>query len=127
MIPQILDRLYVGDTGFTREDLDRCNIGHVLNASGVELKPPCHYTHIHLSDDGHNRPSDFSTILAVLGDEMGRGWATLVCCRAGMSRSVFIIILWLERMGMSRDEAYAYVKARHPLAQVNIDLWRSFP
>ena len=125
MITRILDRLYVGDTQFSNEELNRLNVGHVLNVSGVELGLKGHYTHIHLSDDGHNSPSSFSTILSVLEDEMSKGWATLVCCRAGMSRSVFVIILWLEKMGMSRDEAYAFVKQKHPVAQINPDLWRS--
>lgn len=125
MISKILDRFFVGDTQFTNEELNRLGIGHVINVSGVELGLKGHYTHIHLSDDGYNAPSSFSTILAVLEDGMARGWTTLVCCRAGMSRSVFIIILWLERMGMSRSEAYAYVKQRHPVAQINPDLWRS--
>lgn len=125
IITKILDKLFVGDTQWAEEDLDRLNIGHVLNVCGVDVGTKRRYTHIHLSDDGFNQPSSFSTILAVLGDELARGWSTLVCCRAGMSRSVFVCILWLERMGMSRDEAYAYVKAKHPIAQVNYDLWRS--
>ena len=125
MISQILDKLYVGDVNFSDEELEARHIWHILNVSGVELQTKRRLTHIHLTDDGHNSATDFSTILSVLEDEMMHGWSTLVCCRAGMSRSVFICILWLEKMGMSREEAYAYVKSKHPVAQVNPDLWRS--
>ena len=125
MISQILDKLYVGDIWFSESELAPRGIGHVVNVSGAELSLKCQYTHIHLRDDGHNQPSDFATVLATIEDSLSRGWGTLVCCRAGMSRSVFIVMLWLERMGMSREEAYAFVKQRHPIAQVNPDLWRS--
>ena len=127
MISRILERLYVGDSGFTPEDLQRLGVNNVLNVGGVELKPTCQYAQIHLVDNGHNPPHAFKTALATLDDAAQRGMTTLVCCRRGVSRSVFLVMLWLERMGMSRDEAYAYVKERHPVAQVNVELMESYP
>ena len=125
MMTRIMEKMYVGDSDFTDEDLDRRHIDHVLNVGGVDIHTTKFYTNIHLNDDGTNPSSAFSTILAVLDDAVKRGWTTLICCRQGMSRSVFIVILWLERMGMSKDGAYDYVKRFHPIAQVNVDLWRS--
>ena len=125
MMTHIMDHLWVGDSNFTDGDLARVHIDHVLNVGGVNIETSKFYTHIHLADDGSNSPSQFSTILAVLDDSMKKGWTTLVCCRAGMSRSVYVIILWMQQMGFSKEEAYNYVKKLHPAAQVNYDLWRS--
>lgn len=124
MITRILDRLWIGDSGFSPEDIVRYRIGSIINVGGVDLS---HYPHTyqnHLSDDGNNPAESFSTILNELTQRMSNGERVLVCCRAGMSRSVFIIMLWLERMGMSRMEAYDFVKKVHPIAQVNPDLLR---
>jgi hypothetical protein len=126
VITRILEKMYVGDSNFTDEELDRRGIGHVLNVGGVNIETKKIYTHIHLNDDGTNSASQFSTILAVLEDSVRKGWTTLVCCRAGQSRSVFIVILWLVRMGMSKEGAYFYVKDLHKVAQVNPGLWRSY-
>ncbi len=127
MISQILDRLYVGDSEFHREDLEDLGITDIINVGGVNLP----YTQVtfwqHLSDDGHNERWKFTTILSRLERLLVHTYQhkVLVCCRAGMSRSVFIILLWLEKCGMSRDEAYEFIKKKHPIAQVNLDLLRS--
>jgi len=127
VIVQILDRLYVGDSDFTEEHLDQHKITHIINVGGVNLRNDrLAYIH-HLTDDGKNEAWKFSTILRHIEGILTftYGHRLLVCCRAGMSRSVFVIILWLQKMGMSRDEAYKFIKERHPIAQVNLDLLRS--
>ncbi len=127
MITQILDRLYVGDSTFHREDLQKLGITDIINVGGVDL-PYRQITFIqHLSDDGENESWKFTTVLSRLERLLVHTYQNkvLVCCRAGMSRSVFIIILWLEKTGMSREEAYEFVKEKHPIAQVNLDLLRS--
>ncbi len=127
MISLILDRLYVGDCEFHREDLEELGITHIINVGGVKLPYDSIFFHHHLTDDAENPEWAFSTILARLEAVLTYTYSNrvLVCCRAGMSRSVFIIMLWLERMGMSRDEAYEFIKKKHPIAQVNLDLLRS--
>lgn len=127
MISQILDRLYVGDCEFHREDLEELAITHIINVGGVSLPYESIFYRHHLTDDGENPEWAFSTILARLEAALSYTYShrVLVCCRAGMSRSVFIIMLWLQRMGMSRDEAYEFIKKKHPIAQVNLDLLRS--
>ncbi len=127
MITQILDRLYVGDSTFHREDLQKLGITNIINVGGVDL-PYSQMRFIqHLSDDGKNEPWKFTTILSRLERLLVHTYQhkVLVCCRAGMSRSVFIILLWLEKCGMSRDEAYEFIKKKHPISQVNLDLLRS--
>lgn len=124
MITQILDRLYVGDCENIEDNLKKFNINHVINVGGIDLKYLSSVFQYHLEDDGTNPDYSFSTILDDLSNSMNNNMRTLVCCRAGMSRSVFIVILWLEKMGMSRSEAYAFVKSKHPVAQVNLDLLR---
>jgi len=125
MISQILDRLYIGDAEYTQEDLDRLKINYVLNVggkiTGMEDKQ------IHMSDDGKNPLWMGPTIIGELGRKLSHTyqWRVLVHCRGGISRSVFIILLWLEKMGMSRDEAYEFIKKKHPISQVNLDLLRS--
>ena len=127
MISKILDRLFVGDSNFHREDLETLGITNIINVGGANLP----YTQVtywqRLSDDGKNELWKFTTVLSRLERLLTYSYQpkVLVCCRAGMSRSVFIILLWLEKNGMSRDEAYAFIKKKHPIAQVNLDLLRS--
>jgi len=126
MMTKILDRLYVGSSDFTEEGLDAAKITHIINVGGEEVRTDKIYYREHLSDDGDNPHWKFSTVLGRLGDVLSSdSHRVLVCCRAGISRSAFIVILWLERAGMSRDEAYAYVKERHPATQIALDLLRS--
>lgn len=135
MITQILDRLFVGDSNLTIEQLEQHGITHIINVGGVELdrgKLERDSTRVfnrvlyweHLTDDGKNPIWKFSTILSKLSAAISWTYShrALICCRAGFSRSVFIVLLWLERMGMSRDEAYEFIKKKHPIAQVNLDL-----
>ena len=127
MIVQILDRLYVGDSEFTEEQLDQHKITHVINVGGVDLQNDrVKYVH-HLSDDGKNPAWKFSTILRHIEGILTFTYShrLLIVCREGKSRSAFIILLWLQKMGMSRDEAYQFIKEKHPIAQVNLDLLRS--
>lgn len=127
MISQVLDRLYVGDSEFRREDLEELGITHIINVGGVKLPYDSVFYWLHLSDDGENARWKFTTILGRLEKLLVHTYSNrvLVCCRQGMSRSVFIIMLWLQKMGMSRDEAYEFIKKKHPIAQVNLDLLRS--
>lgn len=101
----------------------------MINVGGV--KEINHYPRViphHLSDDGGNSKWKFSTILGKLSAYLTYSYShkVLVCCRAGISRSCFIILLWLEKTGMSRDEAYAFLKEKHPATQINLDLMESF-
>ncbi|MBW2671980.1 MAG: dual specificity protein phosphatase family protein [Deltaproteobacteria bacterium] len=125
MISRIFDRLYVGDSNFTKADLDELSIDYVINVGGkVTGLEDYHY---HLSDDGSNPIWALSTVLKHLGDRlMYTNDRVLVCCRGGVSRSVYVILLWLRRVGMSREEAYKFIKERHPAAQINLDLLRSW-
>ncbi len=128
MISQILDRLYVGDSTFHREDLAKLGITDIINVGGVDLP----YTQLiylqHLKDDGTNEKWKFTSILARMSRVLSHTYSRklLVCCRAGTSRSCFTILLWLEKTGMSRDEAYNFLKEKHPATQINLDLMRSF-
>ncbi len=127
MISQITDRLYVGDSTFCREDLEKLGITHIINVGGVKLPHDLVFYSLHLTDDGENPSWKAPTILRRLEALLtrSRSGRVLICCRAGMSRSVFIVLLWLEKTGMSRDEAYEFIKERHPMAQINLDLLRS--
>lgn len=127
MITQILDRLYVGDSAFHRCDLEEFGITHIINVGGVKLQCELHCYPFHLTDDGENLswkiPSILKRLEALL---VHRGSPhVLVCCRAGKSRSVFIVLLWLEKMGMSRDKAYEFIKKKHPITDINPDLLMS--
>ncbi|GAH89540.1 unnamed protein product, partial [marine sediment metagenome] len=103
MISRVLDRLFVGvgDSELTIEQLDQYNITHVINVGGFELerksiekegKRVLYWEH--LSDDGENPRWKFTTILSKLNGALSYTYSSrvLVCCRAGMSRSVFIIM-----------------------------------
>ena len=128
IISQILDRLYVGDSTYHREDLAKLGITDIINVGGVDLP----YNQLlfiqHLKDDGTNEKWKFTTILDRMSRVLTHSYSRklLVCCRAGISRSCFIILLWLVKTGMSRDEAYKFIKEKHPAAQINIDLMESY-
>ena len=128
MISKILDRLYVGDSTFHREDLAKLGITDIINVGGVDLPYTQLLYHQHLRDDGTNERWKFTTILSRMSRVLNHSYSRrlLVCCRAGISRSCFIILLWLEKNGMSRDEAYAFIKEKHPAAQINLDLMECF-
>ena len=118
----------MGDSTFHREDLEKLGITDIINVGGVDLP----YNQIlflqHLRDDGTNARWKFTTILSRMSQVLTHTYSRklLVCCRAGISRSCFIILLWLEKTGMSRDEAYRFLKEKHPAAQINLDLLESF-
>lgn len=127
MISQILDRLYVSDSSFTGEALDQNKITHIINVGGVKIYDERLAYHHHLTDDGNNPAWKFSTILRHMEGILTFSYSPrlLICCRAGISRSVYIILLWLKKMGMSQDEAYDFIKDKHKIAQINLDLLRS--
>jgi len=125
MISRILDRLFVGDSEYTRESLDKLGINFVINVGGKVTGLEDY--HWHLTDDGNNPTWRLSTVLETLGDKIKHSTdRVLVHCRGGLSRSPYIILLWLRRMGMSTVEAYAFIKQRHIAAQINLDLLRSW-
>jgi len=122
MITKILDRLYVGDAFFTKEDLKRLGIGYVINVGGNPNG--LENFDFHLADNGTNEEWQIKRIMGVLGEHMAQGDRVLVCCRAGTSRSCFIIAVWLESMGMDLDEAVAFIKLKHKPTQINQELLR---
>lgn len=133
MINRVFDRIYVGESqpntdgspAFTDETLKEFGVTHVLNVGGVDLSHinTCIYP-LHLTDDGENPRWIFSTALGKLEEAIRYG-RVLVTCRRGVSRSPFIVLLWLERMGMSREEAYGFLKMRHPQTQISLELLES--
>ena len=126
MLLRLIDKLYIGDSNFTDEDLEYNGINYVLNLGGVEIKTKVANDHIHLKDDGTNTKLDFSTTLSFIDEAIQRGYRTLVCCREGRSRSVSMAVQYFMKYGWSKDDALAYIKKIDPLAQVHRDLWRSF-
>ena len=126
IIDQILDRLYICDSDFTEEGLDQNKITHILNVGGVDIQETFgrRYYHEHLLDGKGNASTSFPTILFYMEKVLTSTYSQrlLVCCRAGMSRSAFIILLWLRRMGMSTDEAYKFIKSKRPIVQINLEL-----
>ena len=116
-----MDRLFVGDSTFSTEDLTKLRITKIINVGGVQLLFDELFFALRLTDDGKNEAWKFTTIL----DRMHAGIRSenvLVCCRAGISRSPYMILLWLRKMGMSKDEAYNFLKEKHPITQINVDL-----
>lgn len=125
MISKILDRLYIGDSSITEEELKSNEIKYLINVGGVDMgRMGVVSIHHHLTDDECNPPWKIFTVLDFLKDYVHSG-RTIVICRAGQSRSVYIVVQWLIRAGMSPTEALQFVKERHPIAQVNPGLWRT--
>lgn len=123
MIVKILDRVFIGDSDYVDKDLEDCGINYVINVGGHKTNLEDRW--IHLSDDGYN---DFQNILDavnLLTTKVYFGNRVLVHCRAGLSRSPFIVSKFLERFGYSKFDAVEFIKTRHPATQINIDLLNS--
>ncbi len=134
MLSSVLDRLLVGgsepreggEPRFTDGDLRRLGVVCVVNVGGVALSHLSVPVFTQRLVDGAGNP-EWMVSTALSKVEAGlRSGRVLVTCRAGFSRSPFIALLWLERMGMSRDEAYGLLKRRHPETQINPDLLRGY-
>ena len=124
MISKVLSRLCVGDSNFERRDLDKLGINYVINVGGKTTDYDDY--RMHLTDDGTNPRYKFSTIIGHIENKLMSNYTILVCCRAGISRSAYIVLLWLIKMGMSKEEALQFLKSRHKVTQINLDLMRGF-
>ncbi len=120
MINQILSRVYVGDSEYTKQDLDDLGIHWVLNVGGKETGMENY--HRHLSDDGNNSRIDVMDAVLQARQQILCGSTVLIHCRAGMSRSPYIIAKHLESMGMDMFDAIKFVKEKHQMTQINQDL-----
>lgn len=120
MINKILDRLYVGDSDYDQEDLDEYNIHYIINLGGHRTQ--LEHKHIHLRDNGGNDYSDIQKIVAFIQQKIFFGSRVLVHCRAGISRSPYIIVKYLECIGFNLFDAIEYVKMKHPITQINQEL-----
>jgi len=120
LINRILSRVFVGDSEYTQKDLDDFDIMWVLNVGGK--KTGMENYHRHLSDDGNNTQIDVMDAVLQARQRILCGFTVLIHCRAGMSRSPFIIAKHLESMGMDLFDAVSFVKEKHPMTQINQDL-----
>ena len=111
----ITDSLLVGNV----EDAKKLpsSIGGLLFvAAEYELNPPrgIAYARIPLKEFTEADPHDVERAVAWLEWHLSAG-RVIVCCRAGMGRSVSVVIAYLCCVkGMSYVEAVAFVKARRP-------------
>jgi len=79
-----------------------------------------HHAHIPIIDGAGNRPEEIVAVLDRMDELLGRG-RVLVHCAAGVSRSPFVIALYLAwREGYSFDQAIGLV-ARRRRRPLNID------
>jgi len=121
MINKILDRLYVGDAEYTPQDIERYKINYVINLCGKERNSDS--IRIHIPDTGDQNLFHVRHIMTTLEHEMlVKKNRVLVNCRAGMSRSPFIIALYLESIGMSFDEAVEFITQRNPITNIAPEL-----
>lgn len=128
MVVKILDRLYISDSKFTEEGLDQNKITNILNVGEVDDLNVFgrRYHHHHLLDGKGNTAGDYANIIYYINKTITVNYdgRLLVCCRAGLSRSAYVILLWLQKMGMSKHDAYIFIKECHPAAQINTELLR---
>jgi len=120
MIVKILDRLYIGDSQYTDLDLTHYNINYVINIGGHQTG--LEDINYHLLDGCGNSYTDIQAIIGTVHQKIFFDNRVLVHCREGKSRSPFIAVKYLERIGFSLFDAVEYVKQRHPATQINIDL-----
>ena len=90
--------------------------GLLLVADEYEIKPPhgIVYARVPLKEFTEADPHDMERAVAWLERHIASN-RLVVCCRAGMGRSVSVVIAYLCCVkGMSYVEAVAFVKARRP-------------
>jgi len=120
MIAQILDWLYVGDFDYTEQALLDLKIDHVINVCGE--KTGLEDTYLHLND-GPNPMVDYRFLVDVIQQCRDKKMRILVHCRTGMSRSPFIVALWLaQHNGMGIHDAITFVKIKHPVTLPVMDM-----
>ena len=120
MINQVLSRVYVGDSEYTKKDLKDLGIQWVLNVGGKVTGFEDY--HVHLSDDGNNSQNDVMDAVFQTKIRATCNHTVLVHCRQGKSRSPYIIAKYLEAVGMDMFDAVKFVKEKHPMTQINQDL-----
>ena len=123
MISQVLDWLFVGDDCYTKKDIQRHAISTIVGVGGdiARIYPGVECFYLKLND-GPNDPQTYDAILGFISAGKARG-NTLVYCRAGMSRSPFVIALWLHRqVGMDLDDAILFVKIKHRVTNPALDM-----
>lgn len=116
MISRVLDRLYVGDRRFTSENLSNLGISYVLTVG--DNPKPNHYW-CPLIDGEGNRWQDVLKAVNIVQGQLTSGDMILVHCDEGISRSPFVISLYLNKVGMSLKEAVEFVTRRHPPTSIN--------
>ena len=84
-----------------------------------------------INDSGHNNCQEVAGILLEIGKALRRkdGSLIMICCVAGMSRSVVVCALWLYLSGEKRefeslDAAVRYVAGMKGDAHVSVELLR---
>jgi len=120
LLVKILDRLYVGDCDYTAAALKQADISYVLNVGGQVTG--CENYRQHLTDDGNNEYSIIMGLVQLIKTKIEVGDRVLVHCRAGISRSPFLAVKYLEWMGMDLFTAIEFVREKHPALQINQDL-----
>jgi len=119
MISKIFDRLYIGDFKTTKEDVEKLKV-FVFNFSTTAV--PIQDRHYPLLDGKGNERGKIEMIIRELSDEIYRGSRVLLMCRSGISRSPFIALLYLMKVGMSYEEALDFLRERNPRTNINIEL-----
>ena len=119
----IIDCLAIGDLGDAELDPP---VDAILNVSRFDYDTPLIYKKIYFPDFEYM--SDLSLIgqcTQFIREQITGRFRVLVHCFAGISRSATICTAYLYECGMSIDEAFALVQAKHPVAQPHPELWRS--
>ena len=119
----IIDRLAIGEL------LDGENhppVDAILNLSEFDYPTPLAYKRMFFPDFEYLK--DLSLIgecTAYLRGHIRQRRRVLVHCFAGISRSAMICTAYLYECGMSFEEAIAFVRRKHPIANPHEALMRS--
>jgi protein-tyrosine phosphatase len=123
MITEIINKLWLGgyDDAIDGAALKRNGITAVLNVT-KETLPIKHfegiqYINVGLSDDHLNDWRIIKLILKIMKHLIYNGETILIHCAAGISRSPFMVALYLkEHYGCSLDKAYKLLKEKYIIA-----------
>lgn len=114
MIVWVLERLGIGNSDVHLDKLPphtiRLNVAPEITESGKMFTTTLPYSSIR--DDASVR----GFALGWIRHAIAGGTNVVVSCAAGVNRSPTIVIMYLMDCGMSKSEAYGFVRARHPAA-----------
>lgn len=122
---KVIHGIYIGSvhSAFNSDALGKCEITHILNATGVPSVFPELFTYFNLSlhdNESANLLACLPAAFTFIETALEEGTGVLVHCSGGRSRSASLVIAYLmSKLKLTFEDAFARVRAARPVIQLN--------